>query len=339
MTKAPINAPITVPDPPVSAVPPMTAAAMASRVRLLPPASGAAEPETVAVIKPVNAARSTQDHEGGDLYAVGAHADLASGQQVAAGGDHMQAKDGAGKDERQDQHDDHCPDDRREAGETVPREERIERTESILTEDQVEGLLHRHPDGLTVRERDRDASQQKEHAERGNQRWDAQLDGDESVDEPDADAEQDGNRRRHPERPPQSVAHAESSGTGPWRRSRRRTRSISAGDHHQDDTDGDHPNPGRVAQHHAHQGAGQEDAVVELDIDDEQDRDGGDARFPVTGNEREGSLEPLPALAPASPPDSQMRSPVPSSLLLLTDRESFSILDGTRDGSDASCYR
>ena len=64
------------------------------------------------------------------------------------------------------------------------------------------------------------------------------------------------------------------------------------GNHHHDDTRGDHPNPGRVAQHHAHQRAGQEDAVVELDIDNEEDRNGGDTRFPVTGNEIDGSIEP-----------------------------------------------
>ena len=37
---------------------------------------------------------------------------------------------------------------------------------------------------------------------------------------------------------------------------------------------GDHPDPGGIAQHHTHQGSGQEDAVVELDIGNEQDRDG-----------------------------------------------------------------
>ena len=152
MTKAPIKAPITVPDPPVSAVPPITAAAMASRVSLLPPASGAAEPDIGGGDHTGQRGQSAQDHEGGDLDAIGAHADLASGQQVAAGGDHMQTKDGAGKDERQDQHDCQGPDDGREAGETVPREERVERTESILAEDQVERLLHRHPDGLAVRD-------------------------------------------------------------------------------------------------------------------------------------------------------------------------------------------
>src|SRR5215211_6836841 len=56
ITKAPIKAPITVPDPPVSAVPPITAAAMAYSVSTAPPLKGSAEPEIVEVIKPANAA-------------------------------------------------------------------------------------------------------------------------------------------------------------------------------------------------------------------------------------------------------------------------------------------
>ena len=105
ITKAPINAPITVPEPPVSAVPPITAAAMASKVRLLPPASGAAEPEMRGRNHPGQRGQSAQDHEGGDLDAIGADADLARGQQVAACRDHMETKDRSRKNDGQDHRD------------------------------------------------------------------------------------------------------------------------------------------------------------------------------------------------------------------------------------------
>jgi hypothetical protein len=56
------------------------------------------------------------------------------------------------------------------------------RTIKTLSEELVEGLFNRRHDGLAIVNRDSDALQKEERADRGDQRRHAEADGDNSVD-------------------------------------------------------------------------------------------------------------------------------------------------------------
>ena len=88
-TAAPRNAPMIVPEPPVSSVPPMTEDAMAMNMISVPPASGSIEPMRNVSRIPAKSSQDTTNDEIPHLYATDLDAHLSGTKGVTSGGDRV----------------------------------------------------------------------------------------------------------------------------------------------------------------------------------------------------------------------------------------------------------
>src|SRR5262249_12677337 len=156
------------------------------------------------------------------------------------------------------------------------------RTVEILAEDFVERLFHGSDDRLAVVDRDHHALQQEQRSDRRDQRWHAEPDGDDAVDDADQNAKENGRRGAEGKR------QAQGDGEKHHHIGRERERAADgyvdlAGDHQHDFGDGDQAVAPGVAEDDAKLLRGQERSVAApLEVHHHDDGNDRDAGFPVT---------------------------------------------------------
>ena len=184
----PMKLPKIVPRPPNRATPPMITAAITCSSRLTPALSGArpTRPNSSAAPRPQSPPISTKQTS---LTRRGVDAVVARRLEVAAGGIDVAAELGAREHDAADQHDDQHRDENvrdRRAGK-VRADDLIERKVGVLRRDRVAAR-----DGVGG------AAQQRQHAERGDERRQADAGDEEPVDRADHEPDHDHDAGREP---------------------------------------------------------------------------------------------------------------------------------------------